>query len=216
MNVILTSLLLVSTLLLATLAPAQSEVNIKVIALFSDKALIQVGDQQKVLSKGETFQGITLQSATARGAVVVINGEIQKLKLNRTIRRKFKQRELAHSRIYKDEQGMYFASGKINDKPVRFVVDTGATYVTLSSQLARKIGVDYRRGSEGYANTASATIPVWQVVLDSVSVGDIRVANVMATVIEGSRPSAVLLGNSFLQHTELQRIGSVMELQQRY
>ena len=59
-------LLLCSSLLLAPVAWASGDV--KVIALFSGKALLQVGDQQKIVSKGETFEGVLLQSASGRGA----------------------------------------------------------------------------------------------------------------------------------------------------
>ena len=53
-------------------------------------------------------------------------------------------------------------------------------------------------------------------MLDSVSIGDINVANVQATVIEGSQPSDALLGNSCLKHTRIQRIGRAMEIEQKY
>ena len=57
--------------------------NVKVIGLFTDKALLQIDSQQKLLSKGETFGGVTLISASGRGAVVSIDGEVRKLGLNR-------------------------------------------------------------------------------------------------------------------------------------
>jgi predicted aspartyl protease len=49
-----------------------------------------------------------------------------------------------------------------------------------------------------------------------VSIGDIKVSNVDASVIAGNQPFEILLGNSFLKYTKLQRIGVTMELQQRY
>ena len=100
---------------------------------------------------------------------------------------------------------------------MRFLVDTGATNVTLSGQNATRIGIDFKKkGSRGYAQTAAATVPVWRIMLDSVSIGDINVPNVQATVIEGSQPSDALLGNSFLKHTRIQRIGRAMEIEQKY
>ncbi len=99
---------------------------------------------------------------------------------------------------------------------MRFLVDTGATYVTMSGQQAALIGIDYRKGIRGFAQTASATVAVWQIVLDRVSIGGISIANVEATVIEGPRPYDILLGNSFLKFTQLQRSGSVMEIRKRF
>lgn len=190
--------------------------KVKVIGLFTDKALLQIDGQQKLLRKGETFEGVTLISASGRGAVISIDGETRKLGLNQGIQSNYKKPDHAVSRIYPDFQGMYYIAGSINGRPTRFLVDTGATDVTLSGAHATKIGIDYRRGNKSFAHTAAATVPVWRVKLDSVSVGGIMVPNVDATVIEGSRPQDVLLGNSFLKFTQLQRIGNVMELKQKF
>ena len=59
--------------------------EVKVIALFSGKALLQVGEQQKIVLQGETFEGVLLESASGRGAVVVVDGIRQKLGLNQSI-----------------------------------------------------------------------------------------------------------------------------------
>jgi len=190
--------------------------NIKVIGLFTDKALLQIDGQQKLLSKGETFSGVKLISASGRGAVISIDGETRKLGLNQGIQSNYKKQDHSVSRIFPDFQGMYYIAGSINGRSTRFLVDTGATDVTLSGTHATQIGIDYRRGTKSFAHTAASTVPVWQVTLDSVSVGGIRVPNVAATVIEGSRPRDVLLGNSFLKFTHLQRIGNVMELKQKF
>lgn len=190
--------------------------SIKVIGLFTDKALLEIDGQQKLLSKGETFGGLTLISASGRGAVISIDGETRKLGLNQGIQSNYKKPEYSVSRIYPDFQGMYYIAGSINGRPTRFLVDTGATDVTLSGAHAAQIGIDYQRGIKSFAHTAAATISVWKVTLDNVSVGGISVPNVAATVIEGSRPLDVLLGNSFLKFTHLQRIGTVMELKQNF
>jgi aspartyl protease family protein len=193
-----------------------SDIDIKVVGLFTNKVLLEIEGEQKLLSKGETFNGVTLISASARGAVVSIHGEEKKLGLNQSIGSSYKKPDRAKSTIYPDEQGMYYVNGKINGRGLRFLIDTGATYVTMSGQQAAMIGIDYRQGVKGFVNTASSIVPVWQIVLDRVSVGDISVPNVAATVIEGSRPHNALLGNSFLKFTQLERTGSVMELRKRY
>ena len=190
--------------------------NVKVIGLFTDKALLIIDSQQKLLSKGQTFGGVTLISASGRGAVISIDGEIRKLGLNQGIQGNYKKPDQPVSKIYPDFQGMYYIAGHINGHSTRFLVDTGATYVTMSGAHAAQIGIDYREGIKSFARTAAATVPVWQVTLDNVSIGGIKVPNVAATVIEGSQPHDVLLGNSFLKYTDLQRIGNVMELKQKF
>lgn len=196
--------------------PGAYAASVKVIGLFTDKALLQIDSQQKLLTKGQTFAGVTLLSASGRGAVISMDGETRKLGLNQGIQGNYKKPDRTVSKIYADFQGMYYIAGRINGRPIRFLVDTGATYLTMSGSQAQKIGIDYTKGVKGFANTAAATVPVWQVTLDNVSIGGIRASNVEATIIEGSRPHDALLGNSFLKHTRLQRTGNVMELQQKY
>lgn len=198
------------------LTPVVYATNVKVIGLFTDKALLLIDSQQKLLSKGQTFEGVTLISASGRGAVISVDGETRKLGLNQGIQGSYKKPDRSVSKIYPDYQGMYYITGRINGRPIRFLVDTGATYVTMSSADAVKIGIDYRKGTKSFAHTAAATVPVWEVTLDNVSVGDIKVPNVKATVIEGSQPYNALLGNSFLKYTRMQRIGNIMEIQQKY
>lgn len=208
-------LLLACCLLGSPLAAA--ELQVRVLALFADKALLQVGDQQKVVGKGETFAGVLLQSASGRGAVVVIDGEPVELGLNQTIAGNFKKPARSGTQVFADEQGMYFVQGEINGQSTHFLVDTGATLVTLSGDKARSLGIDFRRdGIPSRAQTAAAVVPVWQVRLDSVSVGGILVRDVEATVIAGNQPSEVLLGNSFLRHTRLEQAGSVLQIRKKY
>ena len=191
-------------------------VSVKVIGLFTDKALLLIDSQQKLLSKGQTFEAVTLISASGRGAVISIDGETRKLGLNQGIQGNYKKPDRSLSKIYPDFQGMYYIAGRVNGHSMRFLVDTGATYVTMSGAQATNIGIDFRKGMKSFAHTAASTVPVWQINLDSLSIGDIKVPNVVATVIEGSQPHVALLGNSFLKYTQLQRIGNVMELQQKF
>ncbi len=205
--------------LLVVAAPLamSAEIGVKVIALFTDKALLQIDGEQKIVRVGETFKGVLLKSASGRGAVVEIDGQSLALGLNQSIAGNFKAPTRSAMKIYPDDLGMYFVSGKINGQPTRFLVDTGATYVTLSGAKARSLKIDYRRvGVPGSAQTAAAVVPVWQVRLQSVSIGGIRVRDVDATVIEGNAPPEVLLGNSFLRHTSIQQAGSVLEIEKRF
>jgi aspartyl protease family protein len=203
-------------LLLLAVVAAPVDASVRVIALFSDKALLEVGDRQKIVSKGETFEGVLLQSASGRGAVVVIVGETMSLRLNQRIAGNFKKRNRDTIKISPDAQGMYFARGAINGHSTNFLVDTGATNVTLSGDKATSLGIDYRKGIRGMASTAAAVVPVWNINLDSISVGGIKIHNVTATVISGSQPRQVLLGNSFLKHMDLKQAGSILTIEKRY
>lgn len=209
-------ILLVVILQLTSGAALAADLAVKVIALFADKALLQVGNKQKIVKKGETFEGVLLQSASGRGAVVVIDGKPMKLNLNQSIAGNFKKPERSSLKIYPDSAGMYVVDGSINGQKTRFLVDTGATFVTMSGSKAKQLKIDFRKGKSETLQTASAMVPTWIVKLDSVIVGGIRARNVEASVIAGDQPLEVLLGNSFLQHTQINKAGAVLELKKRF
>ena len=196
---------------------AAAEAAVKVIALFADKAMLQVGGERRIVSRGETFAGVLLVKASARGAVVEVDGKRLQLGINQSaIAGSYKKPERSSVRVFADRDGVYYVDGEINGRTTRFVVDTGATFVTLSGRKARQLGIDYSKGVPGRLQTAAALVPSWNLRLDSVEVGGITVSNVEATVIEGDQPVDVLLGNSFLKHTVLQKAGAAMELRERY
>jgi aspartyl protease family protein len=207
---------LILLLSLGTSVALAADTGVRVIALFAGKALLQVGGQQKIVNQGETFEGVLLESASGRGAVVVIDGNRQKLGLNQSIAGNFKKPDRTRMKIYPDTLGMYYVKGKINGVATRFLVDTGATFVTMSGDNASLLKIDYRKGTYSSAQTAAAVVPVWQIKLSSVSIGGIELKNVEATVIAGEQPVDVLLGNSFLRRTRIQQAGSVLEIEKRY
>jgi aspartyl protease family protein len=99
---------------------------------------------------------------------------------------------------------------------LRFLVDTGATAVVLSSADARRSGVNYLAGTRSFTQTANGVIPVYNVKIDTIRVGDITLNNVDAAVIEGDRLPIALLGMSFLNRMEMRREGTTMTLIRKY
>src|SRR6267143_648828 len=54
-----------------------------------------------------------------------------------------------------DSRGHFFAEASVNDVPMRFVVDTGASVVVLSAADASRLGVDWRKGQRRMLQTAN-------------------------------------------------------------
>jgi len=117
--------------------------------------------------------------------------------------------------LWAEDDGFFYADAKVNRKPVRFLVDTGATTVTFSSQQADSIGLDYQNGRIGYASTASGITPTRSITLDKVSIGRITVRNVEASIIPGRFPQDPLLGGTFLSQVNMNRSGKKMQLKKR-
>ena len=115
--------------------------------------------------------------------------------------------------LERNVQGHYVASGYINQFPVTFLLDTGATDIALSEALADKLALKRRSG--GFSQTANGVVAVWATELDVVSLGSISRTSVRAVIMPGMDGSnEVLLGMSFLKHLEMVQKGNHLTLRQ--
>lgn len=112
----------------------------------------------------------------------------------------------------RNAQGHYVASGRINGRPVTFLLDTGATDVAVPEDLAERLRLERRSG--GISQTANGPVAVWQTVLDEVALGAISLRDVRASILPSMRGTGkVLLGMSFLKQLEFtQRDGQLILL----
>lgn len=192
--------------------------SISLQALFKDKAIFIIDGARRVLAKGEVSkEGVRLiaTDTVAEQAEIEINGKREVVKLG-TVMAGFQPTKQASVTLWACSGGHFHADGTINGLPVRFLVDTGATMIALSSDEARRLGIDYRsRGRPGYASTAGGVVRTYSLTLEKVEVGPILLYNVEAGVIEGPFPCEPLLGMSFLGRLDMKREGERMELTQR-
>lgn len=94
--------------------------------------------------------------------------------------------------------GHYYLTLDINDVPVRFVIDTGASQMVLSQQDARRVGIDPGDlDFFGSASTANGIVRTAPVVLDEVALGTIRDTRLPA-VVNGGEMDESLLGMTYL------------------
>ena len=103
--------------------------------------------------------------------------------------------------------GHFGANGNINGNPVRFLVDTGATDVAVSDEVARAMGLEF--GPRVVIMTAAGPAEGWMTRLDSVQVGALALRNVRATITPGLGDEA-LLGMSFLKHFSIVQEGDTL------
>ena len=210
-------LLIFVALLLVPLTTGAAE-RIVLQALFKDKAIITIDGVRRVLTSGQVSpEGVKLLSTDTQEeqAQIEIDGKPQALKLGVVIA-SFKPTGKGSVTLYNDTNGHFYADGAINGVAVRFVVDTGATTIAISSDVADRAGLDYKkRGRASLAQTASGISKMYALTLDTVTVGSITLHNVAAGVLEGSYPSPALLGMSFLGQLDMKRQGEKMELTER-
>jgi aspartyl protease family protein len=207
--------------LLGTLTGALASVparaaDVSLIGTFETKAAILSIDAgaPKTVRVGQTFGGVTVVAVEKDRATVEIGGQ------RRTLVRGQSYSSGAASgaqsvTLSAGAGGHFMADGQINGGAVRFLVDTGATTVAIPAGEANRLHIDYRKGQRGTVQTANGPAGAYVVRLDSIRVGSIELQNIEAVVIEKGLETA-LLGNSFLNRTEMRREGQTMMLIRRY
>lgn len=200
-------------------APVLAQTSVTAIALFNDRAMLSVdGKKAKIIRAGKTYLGVKLIRSNTSEAIVEVNGKKKTLVLNSTATLSDELGSFEPTatkpvvKIRVDPMGFFQNSGTVNGKSINFLVDTGASLVVLSSSQAEAIGLDYLDGILGVASTASGNAPMYNIKLDSISLGAIRLKNIQAGVIEGNFPAKPLLGMTFLSKVDMTRSGDLMTL----
>ena len=114
--------------------------------------------------------------------------------------------------LERNHYGHYVANGLINQHPVTFILDTGATDVSIPGKLAQKIGL--KAGIKKHYKTANGIIAVYATSLDRISLGNIELNKVKATINPNVEQLEVLLGMSFLKQLEFTQRGNTLTIRQ--
>jgi aspartyl protease family protein len=98
--------------------------------------------------------------------------------------------------------GHFYAMGMVGGKPARFLVDTGASMVTVSEAFAKQAGLV--GGTPTVFRTANGDLPGRVLTEVPVSLGPAQVSAVRVGVgLVGGEPDEALLGQSFLNKFEI-------------
>jgi aspartyl protease family protein len=212
-----------AALLLVAMASPAAAPKIRVQALFENKALFTIDGNRRLLKVGEASpEGVKLVATDTESERMIIERDGRREMLGLGIvamPRAVDEPDDAASNasvVLQAKDKHFFADGAINGKATRFLVDTGATVVTLSGNDARRLGINYLGGAEkSRASTASGDVATHMVRLERLQVGSIELTNVEASVIEGKFPKEPLLGMSALGQMKVRHDGERMELSKR-
>lgn len=112
-----------------------------------------------------------------------------------------------------NRQGHYVGTLKLNGQNVDFLLDTGATMVAVSGEVARRAGM--KQGRAYQTATANGITTVYQSQIDQLQLGDIVLTNLNASIVPNLTGSEILLGMSALKHLEFAQQANQLQLIQR-
>jgi aspartyl protease family protein len=190
--------------------------GVSVVGLFKDKAIVSIdGGKPRTISAGQAVGGVKLISANSDSAQFEIDGQRRVLTMGQSFAGSAPASQRASVSLTADARGHFAAGGSINGYPMSFLVDTGATSISINATEARRMGLNYKAGQAGAVNTAAGVVPAWRVTFNIVKVGNITLNQVEGLVVETGL-NVPLLGMSFLNRMEMKRDGHTMTLIQRY
>jgi aspartyl protease family protein len=193
--------------------------DVSVVGLFPGKAVVVInGGAPRTLSVGGSAPGgVKLVGVGDGAATLEFDGRRHRVSIGEQVASAARDEGSTSAVVMlnADGQGHFVTDGSVNGSAVRFVVDTGATLVSMSARDAIRAGIEYRKGEPGTAMTANGPTQVWRVRLNTVQVGRIALHDVDAAIHAAELPVA-LLGMSFLNRMDMKREGDIMTLRRRF
>ena len=205
----------VTALALSACVLAAQAQSVAMTGGMGSKALLVInGGAPKALAAGDEHKGVKVVSVSSDATVVDVGGKRQTVRLGGapvSLGGSGPGGSGSQIVLTAGTGGHFMTQGNINGKAVEFMVDTGATAVSLSAADAKRIGLKYEDGQKIMTSTANGNARAYLVRLNSVRIKDVEVYDVEAVVGEASMPF-VLLGNSFLTRFQMKRENDIMTL----
>ena len=114
--------------------------------------------------------------------------------------------------LAQNRQGHYVTQGTINDTAVTFLLDTGATQVSVPAHIAEQL--DLTAQGNYRVQTANGSITVYKTTLSQLSLGNIFLYNVAAHINPAMKADEILLGMSALKQLDFQQTGKQLILRE--
>ena len=112
--------------------------------------------------------------------------------------------------LNQNRQGHYVAKGTIDGSSVTFLLDTGATQVSIPAHIAEGLGF-VAQGSYR-VQTANGSVTVYKTEIGQLSLGNIFLYNVAAHINPAMKSDEILLGMSALKRVDFQQTGKQLIL----
>lgn len=192
--------------------------ELRLHAVFGDRAVVSVGDERAVVSTGETGPGGVRVLRTSPGAALVeYRGAQRELRVERAgpVRPVVPMPGGAEVRVYRDSRGDHALTAGINGTAITLVMDPEADSVLLRASDAERVGLDGSDGRSVRIRRAHGTVHGQRVRIEALQVGGLRRTGVSAIILPDAELSRSLLGQSFLEHFEVATDGEALVIRER-
>ena len=108
--------------------------------------------------------------------------------------------------LTRNRYGHYVADGTINGSQVTFLIDTGASLISIPASVAHELGLP--KGAAYPVRTANGTAIAYRTTLERVTLGAIRAGNLRASINPTMHGREVLLGMNFMKELEMIQRGN--------
>ena len=112
--------------------------------------------------------------------------------------------------LLRDRTGHYRAEGWLNGVATIFLLDTGATRLAVSSELARRAGLE--RGATTRISTANGVVRAWRTRVPRLEIGPLVFQDLAAVIAPNLPNDAALLGMNALGDLHIEQRGEELIL----
>lgn len=116
----------------------------------------------------------------------------------------------SHIQLKRQSDSHFRIKGKINQLPVIFLIDTGASYIAVSPLIAKMANLKYIEPIS--TSTAAGNSSAHLTLIKQLKIGNIFINNVKAIISPGLMEYEVLLGQNILQFFQINQVGNILSL----
>ncbi|WP_035055877.1 retropepsin-like aspartic protease family protein [Andreprevotia chitinilytica] len=183
--------------------------DVTLIGLLGGKAMFKINGKQQLLTVGQQVGQVKLLRLDSEKAEIQVGDATRTLHLGEGYVSSVSGGSLT---LTADAAGHYFTEIHINGATSKAIVDTGATYLSMSEATAKSLHISYLDGRQSATKTANGLAKVWLVQLPRVDVGTIALFDVATAVIEGNALDITLVGTSVLSRFQVKYDSNMMTL----
>jgi aspartyl protease family protein len=189
--------------------------SVTLAGILGSKALLVVnGGAPRAVAVGELHQGVKVLAVQREEVAIDVDGVRQNLRLGESPVSVGQHSGNKRIVLSADRNGHFVSAGTINGKSMQYMVDTGASAISIGKPDADRMGIQYQNGQRINMHTANGVSSGWLVKLNSVRIGDIEIVGVQA-IVTPERMPYVLLGNNLLGEFQMTRNSQQMILEKR-